>query len=282
MRTHLPLRFLLPLVAGAMFLTACGGSGATPTSPFPPTPTAAPTPTGPRPTTTPPPTIDPARVRTGSAIIPSPQGQTASIVPPTSLPPSVLTPAPQQGQNPPPGVIPPTVPLPTATSGTVLAAIPGGNTYTMKDSKTSIRYPSDWDAQTADNAAQFMTKGASPSDPNVPRVTFNSFPVDLALLTSDNAQSYVQTLAQQTAGRGATDLKVRAIDRVRLGGPAGPEAVRVVVSYTAGVAVVSEQVIVKRPSTDETYFVSATAPAATFDATWKPIIDGIAGSVTFP
>ena len=279
MRTIQPPRLLL-IVAGVALLTACAGSGATPTAPFPPAPTVAPTPTGPRPTTTPPPTIDPARVRTGSAIIPSPTGQTASIVPPTSLPTSVLNP--QQGQNPPPGAIPTAIPLPTVTTGMVLAAIPGGNTFTMKDSKASIRYPSDWEAQTADNAAQFTTKGASASDPNVPRVTFNSFPVDLALLTADNAPSYVQTLAQQTAGRGATDLRVRAIDRVRLGSPAGPEAVRVIVAYTAGVAVVSEQVIVKRPNADETYFISATAPAATYDTQWKPVIDGIAGSLTFP
>lgn len=273
MRILVPPRCLFLLIAGAIVLTACGG-GATPTAPSPPTPTIAPTPTGPRPTTTPPPTIDPALVRTGSAIIPSPIGQTASIVPPTSLPPSVL--------NPQTSSIPTAIPLPTVTAGVVLAPLQGGGTYTTKDTKVSIRYPSDWEAQTADNAAQFVTKGASPSDPNVPRVTFNSFPIDLALLTGDNAQSYVQTLAQQTAARGSTNLTVRSIDRVRLGSPSGPEAVRVVVAYTAGVPVISEQVIVKRPDAEETYFISATAPAATFDAKWKAIIDGIAGSVTFP
>jgi hypothetical protein len=244
---------------GALFLSACGG-GAT-------TATTIPTPTGPRPTPTPPPTIDPIHVRTGSAIIPSPTGQTASI--------------PAVAQNLPSGSIPPTVPLPTVTAGTVLQPLQGGSTFTTKSRRVSVRYPSDWDAQTADNAAQFSPKGASPTDPNVPRVTFNGLPVDLSLMDSDNAQSYVQTLAQQTGERGARDLRVRSIDKVRLGSASGPDAIRAVVSYTTAVPVVSEQVIVKQPNGDQTFFLSATAPAGDFDTKWKPIIDGIAGSITF-
>jgi hypothetical protein len=245
---------------GALLLTACGGSA--------PTATPVPAPTAPRPTTTPPPTIDPVHVRSGSAIIPSPTGQTAST-------------APAAAQNPPGDVIPPTVPLPTVTTGTILQPLSGGSTFTTKSPRISIRYPSDWDAQTTDNAAQFLPKGAAPTDPNVPRITFNGLPVDLSLLQSDNAQSYVQTLAMQTNERGATNLQVRSIDKVHLGSASGPEAIRAVVAYTATVPVVSEQVIVKQPSGDQTFFLSASAPAADFDAKWKPIIDGIAGSITF-
>jgi hypothetical protein len=244
---------------GALVLTACGGST--------PTATPIPAPTGPRPTTTPPPTIDPIHVRTGSAIIPSPTGQTASI--------------PAAAQNLPSGAIPPTVPLPTIAAGIVLAPLSGGSTFTTKSPRVSVRYPSDWDAQTADNAAQFTPKGAAANDPNVPRVTFNGVPIDLNLFDSDNAASYVQTLAQQTGERGATNLRVRGIDKVRLGSASGPDAVRTVVAYTAGVAVVSEQVIIKQPGGDQTFFLSATAPAADFDTKWKAIIDGIAGSITF-
>lgn len=244
---------------GALVLTACGGGA--------PTATPVPVPTVLRPTPTPPPTIDPIHVRSGSAIIPSPTGQTASI--------------PAAAQNPPPGIIPPTVPLPTVASGTILAPLPGGNTFTTKTPKVSIRYPSDWDAQTADNAAQFTLKGAAATDPNVPRVTFSGIAVDLNLSQSDNAESYVQTLAQQTNERGATNLQVRAIEKVRLGSASGPDAIRAVVAYTATVAVVSEQVVVKQPGGDQTFFLSATAPAADYDAKWKPIIDGIAGSITF-
>ena len=91
-----------------VLLAACGG-GATPI------PTTAPTPSGPRPTTTPPPTIDPVHVRTGSAIIPSPTGQSAT------------GPSNFQGTAPslpPPGTIPPTVPIPTATTGMILTPLP--------------------------------------------------------------------------------------------------------------------------------------------------------------
>lgn len=243
---------------GIVLLVGCGGSS----------PTALPTV---RPTTTPPPTIDPIHIRTGSAIIPSPIGQTANSV---SNPPS-------SALNPPPGVIPATIPVPTVTTGMVLQPLPGGQTFTTTDKKATIRYPDNWDAQTAANAAQFTPKGASPTDPNVPRVTFNGLPVQLDLLSGDNAQNYLQTLASQTMGRGATDLTVRSIDRVHLGSPSGLEAVRLVVSYTQGVSVVSEQVSVQPKGSDTTWFISATAPAADFATKWEPIIDGIAGSVVF-
>lgn len=262
---------LLLILFAVTLLAGCGGAS-TATSAVPPTPT------GPRPTTTPPPTIDPSHIRTGSAIIPSPTGQSASSANASaaSNPPSnALTP-------PPPGVIPATVPVPTVTTGTVLLPPASGQTFTTADKKVSVRYPNDWDAQTAQNAAQFSPKGTSPTDPNATRVTFNGLPVQLDLLKGDNAQSYLQTLASQTTGRGATDLKVRSIDRVRLGSPSGPEAIRLVVAYTAGVPVVSEQVIVQQPGSDTSWFISATAPAADFATKWSPIIDGIAGSITFP
>jgi hypothetical protein len=261
-------RRALIFLLGVTLLVGCGGSStATPASP--------PTPTGPRPTTTPPPTIDPSHIRTGSAIIPSPTGQSANAAPDSnSPPPSALTP-------PPPGSIPATVPVPTVTTGTVLLPLASGQTFMTTDKKVSVRYPNDWDAQSAQNAAQFTPKGASPTDPNVTRVTFNGVPVQLDLLKGDNAQNYMQTLASQTAGRGATDIKVRSIDHVHLGSPSGPEAVRFVVSYTASVPVVSEQVIVQQPGSATSWFISATAPAADFATKWSPIIDGIAGSVAF-
>ncbi len=247
------------VMLGIALLVGCGGSS----------PTAIPTA---RPTTTPPPTIDPIHVRTGSAIIPSPIGQTANSA--SNLPSGALTP-------PPLGVIPATVPVPTITMGTVLQPLLGGQTFTTADTKITIRYPDTWEAQSASNAAQFMPKGASPTDPNVPRVTFNGLPVQLDLLSGDNAANYLQTLASQTAGRGATDLKVRSIDRVHLGSPSGLEAVRLIVSYTQGVPVVSEQVAVQPQGSDTTWFISATVPAADFATKWAPIIDGIAGSVVF-
>jgi hypothetical protein len=171
--------------------------------------------------------------------------------------------------------------VPTVRTGTVLPSLTSGQTFTTADKKATLRYPNDWDAQTAQNAAQFTPKGASATDPNVPRVTFNGLPVGLDLLTGDNAVNYMQTLASQTLGRGATDFKVLSIDRVRLGSPTGLEAIRLIVSYTSGVAVVSEQVIAQPPGGDTTYFVSATVPAADFATKWGPIIDGIAGSVVF-
>jgi hypothetical protein len=178
-------------------------------------------------------------------------------------------------------VIPPTVPIPTVTTGTVLQSLAGGQTFTTDDKKTTIHYPDNWDAQTAGNAAQFTPKGASPTDPNVPRVTFNGLPVQLDLLSDGNAAQYLQNLAAQTTGRGATALTVRSIDRVRLGSPSGLEALRLVVSYTQGVPVVSEQVVIQPTGSDTTWFISATVPAADFATKWGPIIDGIAGSVTF-
>lgn len=251
-------RHLFAVMLGIALLVGCGGSS----------PTALPTA---RPTTTPPPTIDPIHIRTGSAIIPSPIGQTANSAsnPPGSAP------------TPPLGVIPATIPVPTVTTGTVLQPLSSGQTFTTTDKKITIRYPDTWEAQMASNAAQFMPKGASPTDPNVPRVTFNGLPIQLDLLSSDNAQSYLQTLASQTSGRGATDLTVRSIDRVHLGSPSGLEAVRFIVSYTQGVPVVSEQVAVQPTGSDTTWFISATAPAADFATKWGPIIDGIAGSATF-
>lgn len=245
-------------MVGIGLLVGCGGSSPTALPPV-------------RPTTTPPPTIDPIHIRTGSAIIPSPIGQTAN----SASNPSSSALAPSLG------VIPATIPVPTVTTGTVLQPLPGGQTFTTTDKKVTIRYPDNWDAQTSANAAQFTPKGASPTDPNVPRVTFNGLPVQLDLLSSDNAQSYLQTLASQTAGRGATDLIVRSIDRVHLGSPSGLEAVRFIVSYTQGVPVTSEQVIVQPKGSDTTWFISATAPAADFATAWEPIIDGIAGSVMF-
>lgn len=251
---------------GIVVLVGCGG-GSSPTA----LPTVRPTPPPIRPTTTPPPTLDPIHVRSGSAIIPSPTGQTASSA--NNSPSSALTP--------PPVVIPPTVPLPTITTGTVLQPLAGGQTFTTADKKATIHYPDNWDAQTAQNVAQFTPKGASPTDPNVPRVTFNGLPVQLDLLTDDNAANYVQNLATQTTARGATDLRVQSIDRVRLGTPSGVEAIHLVVSYTQGVPVVSEQVIIQPTGSDTTWFISATATAADFATKWGPIIDGIAGSVIF-
>ncbi|GEM_PF-4677822 len=259
-------RRALTAVLGIVLLVGCGG-GTSPTA----TPTVPPTPPSIQPTTTPPPTLDPIHIRTGSAIVPSPTAQTASS---SNNPPS-------NARTPLPGVIPATIPLPTVTTGAVLQPLLGGQTFTTADMKATIRYPDGWDVQTASNAAQFTPKGASPTDPNVTRVTFNGVPAQLDLLSGDNAARYIQNLAVQTSGRGATDLKVRAIDRVRLGSPSGPEAVRLVVSYTQIVPVISEQVIVQPTGSDVTYFISATAPAGEFATKWEPIIDGIAGSVVF-
>lgn len=255
-------RFLFAAL-GVALLVACGGGDSLTATPAV------------RPTTTPPPTIDPAHVRTGSAIIPSPTGQTASGANSPNNPPS-SAPAP-----PPPGVISATVAVPTVRSGIVLPPLGGGQTFTTADKKATVRYPNDWEAQTAENAAQFTPKGTSPTDPNATRVTFNGLPVGLALLNGDNAAGYAQTLAAQTTGRGATDLRVLSLDRVRLGSPAGQEAIRLVVSYTLSAPLVSEQVIAQPPGSDTTYFLSATAPAADFATKWGPIIDGIAGSVAF-
>jgi hypothetical protein len=249
-------RVVLAVLAVAA-LVACGGgspSTATPAAPVV------------RTTPTPPPTLDPIHVRTGSAIIPSPAGQSASNAS------SALTP---------PGEAPATVPVPTVRTGIVLPSSSGGQIFTTADKKATLRYPNDWDAQTEQNVAQFTPKGASPTDPNAPRITFNGLPTALNLLDDDKAVNYLQTLASQTTGRGATDLKVLAIDHVRLGSPSGLEAIRLVVSYTSGASVVSEQVIAQPPGSDTTYFISATVPAADFTTKWGPIIDGIAGSMVF-
>ncbi|MCA1723719.1 MAG: hypothetical protein LC748_05605 [Thermomicrobia bacterium] len=248
----LAARRLCAALLGILLLVGCGGGSS---------PTAVPTV---RPTTTPPPTIDPSLVHTGSAIVPSPIGQTAN---------SALTPPPDPTSV--------TVPVPTITTGTVLQPLSGGQTFTTADKKVAIHYPQDWDAQTTATAAQFTPKGASPTDPNVPRVAFNSLPAQLNLLTGDNAANYLQSLVTQTTARGATNLTVRSLDRVRLGSASGLEAIRLVVAYTQGVPVVSEQVIVQPAGSATTWVVSATAPAADFAAKWGPIIDGIAGSIVF-
>ncbi|MGI8856194.1 MAG: hypothetical protein ACR2JW_10605 [Thermomicrobiales bacterium] len=263
-------RILLAAIC-VVALVACGGGNS---------PTVAPAASVVRPTTTPPPTLDPSHVRSGSAIIPSPTGQSASSASSVSsadasnVPGIALTP-------PPPGQIPATVAVPTVRTGIVLSSLPSGPTFMTADKKVTLRYPNDWDAQTAQNAAQFTPRSASPTDPNATRVTFNGLPVGLDLLTGDNAANYMQTLASQTTGRGATDLKVLSIDRVRLGSPTGLEAIRLIVSYTQGVSVISEQVIAQPPGSDTTYFLSATAPAAEFATRWSPLIDGIAGSIVF-
>lgn len=247
-------------------LAACSGNAT-------PTPTVVPTPAGPRLTPTPPPTIDPIHVRTGSAIIPSPTGPIAG---------SPSNPRASASNLPPPGVVPPTVPIPTVATGKVLLPVASGQSFTTADKKATVRYPNDWAAQSQGNAAQFIPRGASPTDPNTPIVTFNGLPVQLDLLKGDNAENYAQTLASQTLGRGGSNLQVRSVDRVRLGSPTGPEAVRVIVSYTIIVDVVSEQVVVQPPNSDQSYFISATAPAGDFAAKWNSVFDGIAGSVTFP
>ncbi len=260
-------RWAVPLLLAMTLLVACGGSATV-------APTVPPTPSGPRPTPTPPPTIDPIHVRTGSAIIPSPTGEIPSSVgnPQSSAP----------SGAPPPGIIPPTVPIPTVTTGKVLPPLPNGQAFTTADKKATVRYPNDWAAQTQGNAAQFVPRGASPTDPNTPIVTFNGIAVQLDLLKSDNAQNYAQTLASQTLGRGGSNVQIRSVDQVRLGSPTGPEAVRIIASYTIIVDVISEQVVVQPPNSDQTYFISATTPAGDFASKWSSVIDGIAGSVTFP
>jgi len=114
-------RTLLTLVPIAA-LTACGGS----------TPTAAPLPT-PAATFTPRPisTIM-VTVRTGSAVIPSPMGQSAS----TATPGLPATPV---GTV----VIAPTVSVPALRMGSVLAPLMGGTPFATQDGKAALRYPTD-------------------------------------------------------------------------------------------------------------------------------------------
>ncbi len=121
-----------------------------------------------------------------------------------------------------------------------------------------------------------------PTDANVPRVNFIGQPLQLDLLSGDNAAAYTQTIALQTRDRGATDLTVRSVERVTLGGMTGPPALKIVITYTGIVPVVSEQVVVQPPNGgNSTYFISATAPAGEYDAKWRDVIDGIAGSLVF-
>lgn len=253
-------RTLLTLVPIAA-LTACGGS----------TPTAAPLPT-PAATFTPRPisTIM-VTVRTGSAVIPSPMGQSAS----TATPGLPATPV---GTV----VIAPTVSVPALRMGSVLAPLMGGTPFATQDGKAALRYPTDWDVQTDGNAAQFAPRNAMPTDANVPRVNFIGQPLQLDLLSGDNATAYTQTIALQTRDRGATDLAVRSVERVTLGGMTGPPALKIVIMYTGVVPVVSEQIVVQPPNgSNSTYFISATAPAGEYDAKWRDVIDGIAGSLIF-
>lgn len=253
-------RALLALVPPAALaaLAACGGPSATP-SPVPPTPIPAPVVR----------TI-PVVVRSGSAVIPSPVGQ--GIATPTPVPPPV-----PPGSPPPPL---PTLPIPTATTGIVLAPLMGGTPYTTPDGRATLRLPTDWEAQTSDSGAFFAPRGAV-NNPMAPRVTFVGQPVQLNLLVGDAATMYTQTIAEQSRDRGAADLRVRSIDRVTLGSMGGPPALRVVASYTSDVPVVSQQVIVQPPGTDRTYFFIAVAPANEWETRWRATLDGIAGSLTF-
>ncbi len=260
MPQHLTRRALLALAPTAALATiaACGGPNATPT-PAPPTATTAPVIS----------TIM-VVVRSGSAVIPSPTGQNTFT--PTPMPPPVPT-----GPPPPPL---PTLPIPTATTGLVLTPLAGGTPYTTPDGRATLRLPNDWEAQTSGEGSYFSPRGAV-NDPTAPRVTFTGQPVQLNLLVGDAGAMYTQTIAQQSRDRGATDLRVLSIDRVTLGGAGGPPALRVVATYTADGPVISEQIIVQPPGTDRTYFFITIAPANEWETRWRPILDGMAGSLTF-
>ena len=217
-------------------------------------------------------------VRSGSAVIPSPIGQSASSVamtPATSAAPAAS--ALPMGTV----VIAPTVPVPALRTGSPLVPLMGGTPFTTNDGKATLRYPTDWDVQKSNEAAQFAPRNAMPTDANVPRVNFIGQAVQIDVFSGDNATYYTQSIASATRDRGADDLIVRSVERVLLGGANGPPALKIVVAYTAAVPVVSEQIIVQAPNSDRTYFISATAPASDYDAKWRGIIDGMAGSLTF-
>jgi len=210
-------------------------------------------------------------VRTGNAVIPSPMGQSASPAMPA-------VPATPIGTV----VLAPTIPVPALRMGSLLAPLMGGTPFSTRDGKATLRYPTDWDVQTDGSAAQFAPRNAMPTDANVPRVNFVGQPLQLDLLSGDNAAAYTQTIALQTRERGTTDLAVRSVERVMLGGMNGLPALKIVLTYTGIVPVVSEQVVVQPPNgSNNTYFVSATAPAGEYDAKWRDVIDGIAGSLIF-
>jgi len=211
-------------------------------------------------------------VRSGSAVIPSPVGQSAS-----SSPASPAAPALPMGTV----VIAPTVPVPALRTGNPLVPLMGGTPFTTNDGKATLRYPTDWDVQKANDAAQFAPRNAMPTDANVPRVNFIGQAVQIDVFSGDNAAYYTQSIASATRDRGADDLIVRSVERVMLGGANGPPALKIVVAYTAAVPVVSEQIIVQAPNSDRTYFISATTPASDYDTKWRGIIDGMAGSLTF-
>jgi len=214
-------------------------------------------------------------VRSGSAVIPSPIGQSASSV--AMMPATSASPALPMGTV----VIAPTVPVPALRTGSPLVPLTGGTPFTTNDGKATLRYPTDWDVQKANEAAQFAPRNAMPTDANVPRVNFIGQAVQIDVFSGDNAAYYTQSIASATRDRGADDLIVRSVERVMLGGANGPPALKIVVAYTAAVPVVSEQIIVQAPNSDRTYFISATAPASDYDAKWRGIVDGMAGSLTF-
>lgn len=214
-------------------------------------------------------------VRSGSAVIPSPTGQSASSV--AMMPATSASPAVPMGTV----VIAPTVPVPALRTGSPLVPLTGGTPFTTNDGKATLRYPTDWDVQKSNEAAQFAPRNAMPTDANVPRVNFIGQAVQIDIFSGDNAAYYTQSIASATRDRGADDLTVRSVERVMLGGANGPPALKIVVAYTAAVPVVSEQIIVQAPNSDRTYFISATAPASDYDAKWRGTIDGMAGSLTF-
>ena len=220
-------------------------------------------------------------VRSGSAVIPSPIGQSASSV--AMMPATSASPAAPAAPALPMGtvVIAPTVPVPALRTGSPLVPLTGGTPFTTNDGKATLRYPTDWDVQKSNEAAQFAPRNAMPTDANVPRVNFIGQAVQIDVFSGDNAAYYTQSIASATRDRGADDLIVRSVERVMLGGANGPPALKIVVAYTAAVPVVSEQIIVQAPNSDRTYFISATAPASDYDAKWRGIIDGMAGSLTF-
>lgn len=255
-----PRRALLAL-APIVALAACGEQGAVPT----PTAALAVQPPTPAPVVI---RTIPGVVRSGSAVIPSPIGQGAATLAP--MPPPAPT-----------GPPPPTIPLPTPTAGIVLAPLMGGTPFTTPDGQVTLRHPTEWEAQASAEAAYFYPRGAQPTDPATPRVSIIGQPVQLNLLVGDTATQYTQTIVQQSRERVAADITVRSIDRVTLGGANGLPALRILVNYTAGVPVVSEQVIVQPPGSDRTYFFIAVSPATEYESKYRAVLDGMAGSLTF-
>ncbi len=265
-----PPRRAVLLGGGAALLSACGGASAATPTPAASllAPTAPPAPVR---------TIDPSIIRTGSAVVPSPTNQSPTsptIGAPTAAPPTPVVP-------PSPAPLAPTVPLPMIAKDVVLQPLVGGQPFMSADGKATLRYPNDWEVVTVDPASQFTPRNTKPDDANAPRVNFIGQAVQLDLAKDVHAQSFAQLLASQTRDRGATDLKILSIDRIRVGAASGPTGLRITIAYTTTLPVVSEQIIVQAPGSERTYFFSATAPASGFDTTWRPIIDGMAGSLIF-